>query len=265
MHIVGLKSSQRLLQIGEASVTLVPTDPEDMWHANNLISPEDIVKAHAIRNVQLIGTNNSERVHTELTIRVTSTFFDPIVSQLNVSGTVVVENPHVNLGQYHTLDLALNRPFTLWKNHGWDSVARETLSDALNQDKDGAVAAVVMQEGLANICLITAFRTILLQRVESAIPKKRSAASDQDSGMRRFFEKTLSTLIRSVDFSKPRPLLLASPGFVAGDFKKYITDEGARRVDKLRSPTQPQRSAQELRGNVDNERNEIFQGDEVHG
>ncbi|KAI1362203.1 hypothetical protein F5Y08DRAFT_341847 [Xylaria arbuscula] len=233
MHIVGLKSSQRLLQIGEASVTLVPTDPEDMWHANNLISPEDIVKAHAIRNVQLIGTNNSERVHTELTIRVTSTFFDPIVSQLNVSGTVVVENPHVNLGQYHTLDLALNRPFTLWKNHGWDSVARETLSDALNQDKDGAVAAVVMQEGLANICLITAFRTILLQRVESAIPKKRSAASDQDSGMRRFFEKTLSTLIRSVDFSKPRPLLLASPGFVAGDLKKYITDEGARRVDKV--------------------------------
>jgi len=172
-------------------------------------------------------------VHTDLTIRVTSTFFDPSASQLHVSGTVIVENAFVNIGQYHTLDLELNRTFTLWKKYGWDSVARETLADAIRQDRDGAVAAVVMQEGIANICLITEFRTILKQRVESTIPKKRSISSDQDSGMRRFFEKTLTTLVRSIDFSNPRPLLLASPGFVAGDFKKYIADEGTRRGDKM--------------------------------
>ncbi|KAI0594876.1 hypothetical protein F4775DRAFT_415828 [Biscogniauxia sp. FL1348] len=236
MQLVGSKSSQRLEEIGEGSVTLLPTDPEDMWHANNLIGPEDIIKAHAIRKVineTKTGSTSSERVHTDLTIRVTSTFFDPGSSQLHVSGTVIVENAFVNLGQYHTLDLELNRSFTIWKKYGWDSVARETLSDALKHDKDGAVAAVVMQEGIANICLITEYRTILKQRVESTIPKKRSASSDQDSGMRRFFDKTLSTLIRSIDFAKPRPLLLASPGFVAGDFKKYISDEGMRRTDKM--------------------------------
>ncbi|KAI5919025.1 hypothetical protein F4810DRAFT_525313 [Camillea tinctor] len=235
MQLVGSKSSQRLEEIGEGSVTLLPVDPEDMWHANNLIGPEDVIKAHAIRKVvneSKTGSTTSERVHTNLTIRVTSTFFDPGSSQLHVSGTVIVENSFVNLGQYHTLDLELNRPFTLWKKYGWDSVARETLSDALKQDKEGAVAAVVMQEGISNICLITEYRTILKQRVESTIPKKRSASSDQDSGMRRFFEKTLSTLIRSIDFALPRPLLLASPGFVAGDFKKYISDEGMRRGDK---------------------------------
>ncbi|KAI1451890.1 hypothetical protein F4805DRAFT_449625 [Annulohypoxylon moriforme] len=235
MQLVGSKASQRLDEIGEGSVTLLPIEPEDMWHANNLIGPEDVVKAHAIRKVTTetkTGSTMSERVHTDLTIRVTSTFFDPGSSQLHVSGTVIVENNFVSLGQYHTLDLELNRPFTLWKKYGWDSVARETLSDALKQDKEGAVAAVVMQEGIANICLITEYRTILKQRVESTIPKKRSSSSEQDSGMKRFFEKTLSTLVRSIDFSIPRPLLLASPGFVAGDFKKYISDEGARRADK---------------------------------
>ncbi|KAI8957019.1 hypothetical protein F5Y11DRAFT_114925 [Daldinia sp. FL1419] len=235
MQLVGSKASQRLDEIGEGSVTLLPVEPEDMWHANNLIGPEDIVKAHAIRKVTTetkTGSTISERVHTDLTIRVTSTFFDPGASQLHVSGTVIVENNFVSLGQYHTLDLELNRPFTLWKNYGWDSVAKETLADALKQDKEGAVAAVVMQEGIANICLITEYRTILKQRVESTIPKKRSSSSEQDSGMKKFFEKTLSTLTRSIDFSVPRPLLLASPGFVAGDFKKYIADEGARRTDK---------------------------------
>ncbi|KAI2638318.1 pelota [Xylaria nigripes] len=235
MQLVGAKTSQRLEEVGEDSLTLLPTEPEDMWHANNLIGPKDIIKAHAIRKVTTeskTGSTTSERVHTELTIRVTSTFFDPVSSQLHVSGTVISENAFVNIGQYHTLDLELNRPFTIWKKYGWDSVARETLSDALRQDKDGVVAAVVMQEGIANICLITEFRTVLKQRVESTIPKKRSAASDQDSGMRRFFDKTLSTLTRCIDFSNPRPLLLASPGFVAGDFKKYIADEGTRKADK---------------------------------
>ncbi|KAI1653222.1 hypothetical protein F4813DRAFT_276815 [Daldinia decipiens] len=235
MQLVGSKASQGLDEIGEGSVTLIPVEPEDMWHANNLIGPQDVVKAHAIRKVTTetkTGSTISERVHTDLTIRVTSTFFDPGASQLHVSGTVIVENNFVSLGQYHTLDLELNRPFTLWKNYGWDSVAKETLTDALKQDKEGAVAAVVMQEGIANICLITEYRTILKQRVDSTIPKKRSSSSEQDSGMKRFFEKTLSTLMRSIDFSVPRPLLLASPGFVAGDFKKYISDEGARRTDK---------------------------------
>ncbi|TPX16823.1 uncharacterized protein E0L32_003385 [Thyridium curvatum] len=206
------------------------------WHANNLIQPEDILKAHAVRKVvreTATGSSTSQRVHTELTIRVVSTFFDPGASALHVSGQVINENSFVSVGQHHTLDLELNRTFTLWKKYGWDSVALETLRDALAQDKDGAVAAVVMQEGLANICLITDFQTLLKQRVESSVPKKRSAASDQDSGMRRFYDKTLSTLLRSIDFNEPRMLLLASPGFVAQDFKKWIGEEGARKADKM--------------------------------
>jgi protein pelota len=218
-----------------APVTLLPVEPEDMWHANNLISPEDVIKAHAVRKVTTeskTGSTQSERVHIDLAISVKSTFFDLAASQLHVSGTVIVENKIVSLGQYHTLDLELNRAFTIWKRYGWDSVAQETLTAALKQDKDGAVAAVVMQEGMANICLITENRTILKQRVETTIPKKRAATSEQSSGMRRFFDKVLTTLTRSIEFDKPRPLLLASPGFVAADFKKYISEEATRTANK---------------------------------
>lgn len=243
MQLIKSKSFQRLDAIvsgqggdGQVqSVTLVPIEPEDMWHANNLISAEDIIKAHAVRKVTTeskTGSTQSERIHTDLTIRVTSTFFDTEASQLHVSGAVIVENSFVNIGQYHTLDLELNRPFTLWKTYGWDSVAKETLDEALKQDKEGAVAAVVMHEGMANICLITEYRTILKQRVEHTVPKKRSAASDQTAGMRRFYDKTLRTLMRTIDFTTPRPLLLASPGFYAEDFKKYMAQEAIKSGDK---------------------------------
>ena len=51
--------------------------------------------------------------------------------------------------------------------------------------------------------------------------------------MKRFFEKTLSSLLRAADFTQSRPLLLASPGFVAADFKKYIADQGRDKSDKI--------------------------------
>jgi protein pelota len=36
-----------------------------------------------------------------------------------------------------------------------------------------------------------------------------------------------------MDFTQPRPLLLASPGFVAGDFKQYIANQGRDKADKV--------------------------------
>ncbi|KAF7563642.1 hypothetical protein G7046_g446 [Stylonectria norvegica] len=250
----------------EETVSLLPEDPEDMWHAYNLIIPGDIIYAHAIRKVTTLsntGSSASERVHTELAIKVKSTFFDPVISSLRVSGIVSAENPHVSLGSHHTLDLEANRAFTLIKPDGWDSVANATLKEALSDDKNGAMAAVVMQEGLANICLITQFRTVLKIRIESVIPKKRDAASDQDAGMRRFFEKTLSTLLRTMDFSVSRPLLLASPGFVAADFKQYIANQGRDKMDKVLTAVAKQATVVHSNSGHVHSLNEVLKSPEV--
>ncbi|KAK9441114.1 Translation release factor pelota-like protein [Metarhizium brunneum] len=226
-----------LKDVEEDQVSLLPEDPEDMWHAYNLIIPGDLVHAHALRKVVTVnsgtGAAAAERVHTDLTIKVKSTFFDPVISSLRVSGVVASENDHVPMGSHHTLDIEVNRSFTVIKPDGWDSVSKATLSQALSDDKNGAMAAVVMQEGLANICLITQFRTVVKTRVESVVPKKRDTAADQDAGLKRFFEKTLSSLLRAVDFSDSRPLLLASPGFVAQDFKEFIAKRGRDKSDKV--------------------------------
>lgn len=207
------------------------------WHAYNLIVAGDLVSGHAVRKSTIVnngtGASESERIHTNLTIRVKSTFFDPAISSLRVSGVVASENDHVSMGAHHTLDLEVNRQFSIIKPDGWDTVAKDTLAQTLSDDKNGATAAVVMQEGLANICLITEFRTVFKVRVESVIPKKRDAAADQDAGMKKFYDKTLSSLLRAIDFTESRPLLLASPGFVATDFKDYIAKKGRDKSDKI--------------------------------
>ncbi|KAF4445010.1 translation factor pelota [Fusarium acutatum] len=261
-----LARNKALNTYAEEAVSLLPEDPEDMWHAYNLILSGDIVYAHAIRKVTVTsdtGSSKSERFHTNLTIKVKSTAFDPLISSLRVSGSIIIENQHAPLGSHHTLDLEVNRPFSIVKLDGWDSVAKATLQEALSDDKDGAVAAVVMQEGLANICLITPFRTVLKVRVESVIPKKRDLASDQDAGMRRFFEKTLSTLLRTMDFTQSRPLLLASPGFVAGDFKQYIANQGRDKADKVLTAVAKQATVVHSNSGHVHSLNEILKSPEV--
>jgi protein pelota len=227
---------QNIERDGSGTVSLFPEEPEDMWHAYNLIAVDDLLRASTIRRVtteSATGSTASSRVHITLLIRVTSIDFDPQAGQLHVSGRVAEENKWVKVGAFHTLDLELQRNFTLEKSEGWDSIALDVVKEAIRVDKEGTVPAVVMQEGLANICLITEYQTILKQRVETGIPRKRSGRSaDHDKGIARFYEVVLDTLKRHVDITLPRPLLLASPGFTAAGFQKYIIEEATRKGEK---------------------------------
>jgi protein pelota len=222
----------------EDGVSLVITEPEDMWHANNLISVGDTVHSHTLRKVALTtatGSTLGKAVRVGLSVRVKSTFFDPLASELKVSGQVVNQNEWVGLGQHHTITFHYEKAdikFTLWKKAGWDSVALQSLGEALSEDRPDAVAAVVMQEGLANICLITEFRTIVRQRVEVPIPKKRASTKESSKGLATFYEKLLSSLLTAIDFTTPRTLLLASPGFVAQDFREFMQTEAQKNKDK---------------------------------
>ncbi|KAL2843520.1 eRF1 domain 1-domain-containing protein [Aspergillus pseudoustus] len=229
---------------GAGSVTLIPEEPEDMWHAYNLIVPGDLLYATAIRRVTTIGTTgstSSSRVRLTLEIRVKKLDFDPQNSQLHVSGQIMNETPHTKIGQHHTLDLELNRQFTLEKGSGldnegsgWDSVAVEALKDAVDEggNRRAEAVAVIMQEGLAHICFIGQHRTILKQKIEMSVPRKRVGGSDHDKTMTKFYQTTLDTLLRHLEFntsatsmstSDPvRPVLLASPGFTATSFQKHI-------------------------------------------
>ncbi|KAJ5959836.1 eRF1 domain 3 [Penicillium vulpinum] len=241
---------------GSGAVTLCPTEPEDMWHAYNLIRPGDLLRASAIRRVTTVqdtGSTSSARVHLNLLIRVKNLDFDPQSSQLHVSGQITNETPHTKIGQFHTLDLELNRNFTLEKEvgadgegSGWDSIAIESLKDAVDEGgkRRAEAVAVVMQEGLAHICFIGQFQTILKQKIEMSVPRKRQGGGDHDKGMNKFFKITLETLLRQMEFNTSltsganneavRPVLLASPGFVAAGFQKYIQAEASTTTPGLR-------------------------------
>ena len=79
---------------------------------------------------------------------------------LRLKGRNVAENAHVKMGAYHTIEVENQRKITVIKAE-WDSVSLERIELATDPYKHADLAAVVMQEGLANVCLVTSCMTIV--------------------------------------------------------------------------------------------------------
>ncbi|RCH84293.1 hypothetical protein CU098_004607, partial [Rhizopus stolonifer] len=217
------------------SVTLLPEELEDMWHVYNLISKDDMIRATTIRRLQSessTGSVTSQRVRLNLTITVESVDFDPNVGLLRINGRVASENNFVKMGSYHTIDLELNRNFTIFKTE-WDTIALERVHDACDITKQADVAAIVCQEGLANICFLTQHMTIVRQRIESPIPRKRKGSTaNHDKGLEKFYEQIYQGILRHVHFDIAKAILIASPGFVKDQVYAYIFDQAVKTGNK---------------------------------
>uniref|UniRef100_A0A3P8VEN3 Protein pelota homolog n=1 Tax=Cynoglossus semilaevis TaxID=244447 RepID=A0A3P8VEN3_CYNSE len=217
-------------------VTLMPEEAEDMWHTYNLLQVRDSLRASTIRKVQTestTGSVGSSRVRTTLTLCVEAIDFDSQACQLRVKGTNLEENQYVKLGAYHTIELELNRKFTLAKKN-WDSVVLDRIEQACDPAQKADVAAVVMQEGLANVVLVTPAMTLLRAKVEVTIPRKRKGSCTQH-------EKVTSFQVPNAlcSFGMVKCILVGSPGFVKDQFITYLYKEAVRQDNKVLLENRP--------------------------
>ncbi|ORX74587.1 protein pelota [Linderina pennispora] len=194
------------------TVRLIPEQPEDMWHLYNLIQKGDQLTATSVRGVKTetsTGSVSTDRVHVKLTISIEDIFFD---------------NKYVGLGQYHTLDVEMNQQFTLAKGE-WDMISLERIKDACDITKQADVAVVTMEEGLAVVCLLTQYMTVVRQRVEVAIPRKRKGSTtNYEKGVVRFYENVYRAIKQHIDFSVVKVVVIGSPGFAVKTDDKVIME-----------------------------------------
>ncbi|XP_056645018.1 protein pelota isoform X2 [Diorhabda sublineata] len=213
-----------------------------MWHAYNLIAEGDSVRSTTIRKVQTessTGSSSSNRVRTTLTISVENIDFDTQACMLRLKGRNIEENQYVKMGAYHTLDLELNRKFSL-KKHEWDSVSLERIDMACDPTKSADVAAVIMQEGLAHICLITSSMTLVRAKIDVNIPRKRKGFVQQhEKGLAKFYDNVMQAILRHVNFDVVKCVLIASPGFVKDQFYEYMFQTAVKTDNKVLLDNKP--------------------------
>lgn len=219
---------------GSGSILLRPDVAEDLWHAYNLLQPNDLVRCTTLRkvvNTSNTGSTTSSKVRTNLTIRVSKVDFDPISLQVRISGPNVEESKFVRMGAHHTLTLELGRNFSIEKEC-WDQIFLDRIDEACNPERSAEIAAVVMQPGLAHLCLVMGSITVTKARIEITIPKKRTGSSNHAKAFKRFYEAVYQAVLRHVDFSQIKCVLCASPGYTKDEFYKYMLEESVRRDDR---------------------------------
>ncbi|KAJ8680322.1 hypothetical protein QAD02_016109 [Eretmocerus hayati] len=221
---------------GEGTISLVPENTEDMWHVYNLVSEGDCVSCSTIRKVQTessTGSSSSQRVRTTLTICVEGIDFDTQACVLRLKGRNIEENRYVKMGAYHTLDVEQNRKFVLRKPV-WDTIALERVDLACDPAQHADIAAVVMQEGIAHVCLITSNMTIVRAKIDQVIPRKRKGnVSQHEKGLNRFYESIMQAILRHVNFDIVKCVILASPGFVRDQFMSYMIQQAVKSENKM--------------------------------
>ncbi|KAJ3558374.1 hypothetical protein NM688_g968 [Phlebia brevispora] len=238
-------------------VSLRPEDDEDMWHLYNLISKGDHVRAAGVRRVQNVsatGSTESHRVRLNLTLEVTRVEWTPAISAgesstsatndasnpgssqpstsgLQISGRVVVENPYVKMGAYHTLDLEANRDVRIEKAEGWDSISLSRVEESCIPGRGAEVAAVVCGEGTATFCLLSQYMTVILHRLDVPIPRKLAANSSAHEKVDRIYD---CAFVRHIPYTAEniRAIVIASPGWVRDSVFDYIMQEANRTANK---------------------------------
>jgi len=238
---------------GRVTHILHPEDGDDLWTLYNLLSPGDLLRAPCARKVSREEGGSGERVHAQLTLRVTALSYDAEAPELRVSGVNTGESAVCRVGAHHTAALGPRcGALELEKDPaggGWDGEHERTLASAAGARVGADVAAILLDGGgHAAICLVTERRTLVRARVDVAIPRKRGGASAAggggggggggaaDSGARsrataRFFEAVLAAALRVIDWAAVRVVIVASPGFAKDEWLRWAAEAAAARPE----------------------------------
>lgn len=217
---------------GEGQIGLIAEESDDLWYLYNIIQKGDQIRSPTFRKVvneTATGSTGARRVKVTLTISVEKIEYDSEANVVSVKGKSIEENKYVRRGQYHTIDLELNQKFYLTKPV-WDSLALSQLNNACDTARNAEIAIVMMQEGLAFVCLLTTNMTIQKAKIEVNIPRKRkNFCSQHQKGLDNFYEQVLQAIMNNINFDVIKCIVLASPGFVKDQFADYMWQQAVKR------------------------------------
>lgn len=208
-------------------------EEEDMYRLYNLIAKGDTVEAATVRNVVIetkSGNRDKNRMQMKIAIKVEKIEFDSEQCSLRLNGKNMKENEHIKMGQYHTLEIELHRSLSIEKDN-WDPLYLEILDEAIDPTKNADIVAVVMQEGIANLCLVKAAITKNCAKIERTIPKKKAGNQQYEKAIVKFYDDIYRAIQKHIQFDIVKVVLVGSPGFYAEEFLKHLFERAARETD----------------------------------
>ncbi|CCK73423.1 uncharacterized protein NDAI_0G04380 [Naumovozyma dairenensis CBS 421] len=202
-------------------ITLVPENKEDLFTVYQIVDKDDEVifkKLFTSKNEDA-KKNNTDLVNLKL--KILSNEFDMRDEYLRYKGITVIDqtgvaNIDIPIGKFLSFNIVYTHPITIYKHH-FNKYAEKLLKEACAEENKSDTAAVVLQEGISHVCLLTSSSTIMKQKIEFTMPKKKSATdiAKFDVKTESFYKATYEAMKKNFDFDELKMIILCSPGFYA--------------------------------------------------
>ncbi|AGO09990.1 AaceriAAL001Wp [[Ashbya] aceris (nom. inval.)] len=224
----------------EVCLVVVAQDKEDLFTLYNIINTDDelIFKKKLTLKLDEAGKKKSTEL-VKLRVKVVSSEFEPQHEFLKYKGITTEDdagkaNVDVALGKFFSFTVDYQYPFTIIKKD-FNSYCQRLINEACNLESRSDMAAVVLQEGLAHICLLSSFSTILKQKVEYSLPKKKRSVDilKFDEKTEKFYKAIYVAMLKHFNLSQLKAVILCSPGFYAKTLYEKVLQYAQANQDKV--------------------------------
>ena len=220
----------------EGKVKVKAETLDDLWHLYHVIEEGDVIYARTLRKqsqrADSLRAEKVEVIPVFLGIRAEKISFHKFANQVRVTGPIVyASRDDVPLGKYHTITIEEGTVVTIQKPL-WKEYHIERLKEAVEASKRARVMIVVIDDGEADMALVREYGVEILNSIRHNLGGKRYN-TDRESEEKRFFHDVAKTMKEIMNREKVEKAIVAGPGFVKEDFRKFLQDnypELAKRV-----------------------------------
>lgn len=187
------------------SMRLVPNNEDDIYYLASIISIDDKISCYTTRKVSLDNGKTQKKISLKLEVKVESFDTDLNCGIMYVKGKTSVENEHVKIGSYHTLDIAIGTEFTITKSE-WKRNEINKIKDCSKEVPNVLFVVFYEKDCVISSVSSNGVRIVYKEEVKS----------------KNFKEITAQTLKMK---EKVKSIVIASLSEARNDFSKFLTKE----------------------------------------
>ena len=207
------------------SIKVVPEFLDDLWTLNNIIQRNDIVYARTTREVRFgeryERPEKGRRISVTIGVRVERVFWDRSLNRLRVHGIICDAPEDIGaMGSHHTLNITLNTPLTIIKEH-WLDYQIEQLEKAALRRATPIIVMSIDDEGYC-VAALRGFGLDIIAEERVSLPGKH-LEGERTRALNEMFKSALRALedaTKSADGS----IVVLGLGFVKDDFLSFLSE-----------------------------------------
>ncbi|MBD3260129.1 MAG: mRNA surveillance protein pelota [Candidatus Altiarchaeales archaeon] len=209
---------------------------DDLWYLSQVIEGGDTVRMKTQRRIKdsadSIRSTGGKKMTFTLSVLVDKNEFKPEHDVLRISGTIN-EGPGdlVSLGSHHTLNVETQDTLTVVKPK-LTKPTLERIRQAEGASLRPKVLVLILQEGEATLGLIHESR-ITYSELNANLGGKYYA-QDRGKNKKKFYDKIIETLNRTLTSENIQAVVVAGPGFEKNYFKKHVEEKKPPWINNMR-------------------------------